>query len=473
MDIHFIVSVWGKKYTELFLNFSLLTQLSEGNLGFFYKTSGAHKYKIFTTSGDAKTILKSPAYLRLGEIIQTELHFIDDIMDELYSGRINKYDVMTLCHGRGISDAIKEQAAFICLSSDQIISDGSLANIYRIASNGKRMVVIGDYRVTAETFAPALRDRFYSRHNMSIAISSRDLVKLSLPHIHPNSRTLFWNRDFIQNRWPAFLYWDVEGEGILQRGIHLNPIMINPSKKDELLIPSKGMGIDGYDYMMRVVPDFKDVYLVRDSDEVTFLSLESEIPGWQPTDDKLGVLFIASWVRRYCCKYHVNFLNTKIRFHHTDLSSKWEEVEQESDKAVGSIFKSLEFLNRVPEAQREIEAQIESFNRLNVEKWSLRVDSATTLNVLGEEFYKAGRVKEAEAAFLKALDLTPNSGIIHSNLAVLNWEHGRQKEAIEHLKLAIQLEPNNPDILRNAHTILKMLDELNLQNNCVNIAWES
>lgn len=464
MNINFIVSFWGNKYTDMYIKYSLPAQLSRGNLGSFLNTGGTYKYKIYTTSRDSVALRGAASYRRLCEMMETEVYIIDDVVDKFKAGEINKYDVMTTCHGRGIAEAVRDDAAFMCFSSDQIISDGSLANIYKIASGGKRMVIIGDFRVTTETFTPELMKMFYSPQDGCISIPSRELVKLSLSHIHPFSKTLFWDSGFIRNEWPAFLYWNVEGEGILQRGIHLNPIFINPREKNESLIPTAGMGIDGYDYMQRAVPDFNDAYIICDSDEVTFVSLEEGLPNWTPPESRIRVQHISSWIKKYCCEYHINFLKTKIRFHHSDMTPAWEPVEEKSERDVRSILNCLDFFEKAPEAHKEFVEQKEICNRLAAGNMHLLKETAVAYTGLGEEFYKSGKVREAEALFIKALAFNPGSGILYSNLATIYWEQRQYKKSVDHLKRALELDPGNPDIVKNFNAISEMLGNLEPQN---------
>ena len=54
--------------------------------------------------------------------------------------------------------------------------------------------------------------------------------------------------------------------------------------------------------------------------------------------------------------------------------------------------------------------------------------------------YKAGRLEEAVAAYLKALQIDPDYHIAHHNLGVVYRRMGRISESVEHLKKAARLE---------------------------------
>ena len=443
---YFITPVWGEKFVDMFLHISLPTQLSKGNLGSFQRRPNADKYKIYTTSKDAGVIQKSPVCARLNELIETEFHFIDDALVEFETGKINKYDLMTICHGRGIADGLTDHAALVILSADVVFSDGSFANIRKIAQSGKRGIAIGSYRVVTETFGSALQKKFYSSKRHCITIPSREMVKLSLDCIHPDSRVLFWDEPSFLNGWPAFLYWDVSKEGVLQRGIHLHPLMIYPSRKDVQLNPSSGMGIDGYDYIKRVVPDFEDIYVVEDSDEIASFSLQhasetccSPYPA--------NMFAISSWIRKHCCSYHINYLKRKIRFHCAEISPQWEKVEQASDKVVESICACVELLDKVPDIQKELEARDERLQNLDYLVQNLALEDAIAHNRLGMELCKSDQLDEAEAVLQRALELAPNLADAHSNLAVLYGDQrGDLVKGIKYIKKALELAPQNADM---------------------------
>ncbi|MBI5741875.1 MAG: tetratricopeptide repeat protein [Nitrospirae bacterium] len=458
IKFHFITPVWGNKFTRTFLDLSLPSQLSEGNIRSLDRSTG-HKYKIFTTSEDALTIRESRSYKILGGLMETEIHIIDDAVSKFHSGKINRYDVMTLCHGRGIMEAARDQAAIVSLSADLIFSNGSISNMHKIASSGKRVIAIGGYRMTLDTFGPALLKDYYLADEGSIGITSREMIRLSLEHIHPDSEILFWgNRNFL-NDWPAYLYWHVPGEGVVQRGIHLSPIMINPAVRNEVLAPESGMGIDGYDYMMRAVPDYNDFHIVDDSDEITCFSMHP-LPASGEPPYEANILDIAAWIMKHCCDCHVKFLDTTLRFHHSDLSREWKAVEAESDRTVEAIRTTLDFLKKTPDTWKALEALKAEHGRRNglINELSrvvvkLNSESAVAYNKLGEELYKSGQVRDAELNFNNAVALVPNFDIAHSNLAVLCWENGEHDKAIKHVEYAYRLSPKDPAVMNVYETI--------------------
>ena len=68
---------------------------------------------------------------------------------------------------------------------------------------------------------------------------------------------------------------------------------------------------------------------------------------------------------------------------------------------------------------------------------------------LGLARYQAGQVEAGRASLQRAHMLNPSYVEILVNLAVLEWEQGRQQDAIDYLERAVALEPDNRDVIVN------------------------
>ena len=439
---HFVLAVWGEDYTDLFLKVTLPNQLSPNNLpSFSYEGRLPNKYQIYTTSKDAEVIQNSPAYLRLSGIINTEFRIIDELINKANAGEINKYETQTIAHDSAIKEVINNNGAFVFLAPDTLCPDGTFVKMQKIAMTGKRVIIVGIICAVIETLVPQLL-KYYSEKDFSITISSRKLVRLIYDHIHPRTKIKFWDSIPFLNAWPGNLYWNIEQEGVLLRGLHMNPLMIIPEKGDEPLYVPGGGSIDG-DYSSRACPDFNDVYVAEDSDEMFFIALDKfESPKLPP--EKASTLRVAEWVRKHASAHHnLIFPKKRIRFHFDELSPNWEKVEQESDRVVDAIFDCLDLFEKVPDAIEEIERLRAGQYRLISEVNRLRMDDAQAHSALGSELYKTGRKEEAVAAMEKSLSLFPNQAAVHRNLAVICEEQKNTGKAIEHIKHAIQLDPQN------------------------------
>jgi hypothetical protein len=61
--------------------------------------------------------------------------------------------------------------------------------------------------------------------------------------------------------------------------------------------------------------------------------------------------------------------------------------------------------------------------------------------------YRAGRLAEAEILYRQALAMAPNLAQVHAGLALIVYLQGRPPEAIAAFRQAVQIDPDNPDLL--------------------------
>lgn len=329
MKFYLVTVVWGEDYTDLYLRVVLPTQLSAGNLPALSQVSKV-TYAIYTTSRDAESI-ESRIYSLLSELVDIEIISIDDI--DLNQ---NKYVACNECHKRAIMAANKEHATLVFLPPDAIWSDGSFARMAEIAETGKRVMLTGtDVRVARETFVEEFLQKFPLQGDEIRSVSSRDLVKLSLEHLHPFAQSSYWESS-TSNRWPSHINWRVNNRGLLARCFHIHPLMINPSRKD--ILPSITYDAD---YIAQACPNLNEFYIVEDSDEVTFASITGmRDPGLAShilPDRRLSAIGVAAWASLNVSSHHCYFFNHKIRIHADEISAEWEAVEKQADRIAGQI----------------------------------------------------------------------------------------------------------------------------------------
>jgi len=448
-EFHFILPVWGQAYVEMFLKVTLPCQLSPDNLGSFKPMFGKHKYKIFTMAEHVAAIQNSESYKTLSSLIETEIRTFDDLVDK---SKI-KYEIMSVCHGVGFKEARDENGNVyvVTLVSDSLVSNGSFRRFYELALEGKKAIVIGNFRVDSSR-TPELIEKYFSESGPSILVSSRELMELAIKNIHPDSNNYCWNSSGFNYSWPAYLYWNAGKEGLILRGIHLHPIVICATRRDAVFDFSEGLAIDGSDFIGKAVQDPDDVYISADSDEIAIPTLDdagsfcAECP---PASESVKIMKVALWMKRYGCSYAVKYLNTKIRLHYADMSPQWEDAERESDKVVGAIIGCLEFLNGLPgEILTDLEDTLSRIqgpikpNRRNNEDVFKDMDKMLRA---GEELVGKGQIAEAYHIFSNILDkLDKVRGVAINNLAVVHAQEGRLKTA-EYLLRYLQKEGHHDD----------------------------
>jgi|JFJP01.1.fsa_nt_gi hypothetical protein len=338
MIFHLINVVWGEAYTKLLLDICIPTQLADGNLSAFRDYSAV--YKIYTTAKDAKTIVNHPTYLTLSKTINTKIKIFD--VPDVYM-KHNQHHLMNYCHNHAIVEATQNNAIMILLCPDSAWPNQTFANIIKLAKKQKRVVVVPSLSVVTETFVPSFLQHFNSNQQTIISISPRQLVKISLEHLHPFVKSYFWNNGGLSNIWPSYFYWNVEGTGLIHRCFRMHPLMINPEVKN-VLSPDP---IDSQ-YLSLACPNLRDFYVGEDSDEfftINMVRLDKEDLNANilQNGQKSGIEKSVNWLKQYKGSHvqpcHQLFFEHKVKIHSQPLSNKWNKIEQESDKIVNMIIK--------------------------------------------------------------------------------------------------------------------------------------
>jgi tetratricopeptide (TPR) repeat protein len=84
-----------------------------------------------------------------------------------------------------------------------------------------------------------------------------------------------------------------------------------------------------------------------------------------------------------------------------------------------------------------------------------RIDVADFLNEQGESQFGEGRLDRARVCFEMAIEADPGHWTAHCNLGVVRWEDGDVSAALDHLYTAMDLNPNDPEVLRNCFLVLR------------------
>jgi len=80
-------------------------------------------------------------------------------------------------------------------------------------------------------------------------------------------------------------------------------------------------------------------------------------------------------------------------------------------------------------------------------------------NRLGIALRREGKVEEAIAYYLEALDLAPNNAAVHYNLGVACGQCGQHKRAIQEFQTALNLDPSLEEARREMEKVLQIVRE--------------
>lgn len=465
--IHFLMPVWGEPYVTSCLEASIPSYLSPGNLGSWSKEAN-NRFTFYCSSDDAELIHGAAVFARLGEHIETRVHVVDDELRRCEEEGLSKRWVMTESHRIGLEAAARERAAFVPLYSDLVLGDGALSSMVRIARTGKRLIIYGCFTTVAETFVPALLKGHRSDDGCVIDIPPRDLVKLGMEHIHPDIKNFFADSETFSNHWPAWLFFDVPGEGFIERGFHLGQLLIDPVNRDETMEFERDETIDCGSYVMRAVPDFADHHISNDSDEIAVVSFQPM--GQRMLDDhllvkqRMSITHQAWWLHNHANRYIASLCKTPIRFHTGDLTPAFEAAVQRSDRVVRQLFDLRDLISRCPEVDQDIGRMRDDLKACRTEVGTLARGRAQLLQEaalayyrLGVELHRAGSPLEAHNALQKATGMWPDVQLMLDCVQRLA-QHGLTAPALETLRLALQHVPGDqPEVAASLQAMERRL----------------
>ncbi|MBI4320424.1 MAG: hypothetical protein HY675_18195 [Chloroflexi bacterium] len=330
--LNFTTVVWGDEYVSTYLDTSLPSQLLPGNLPHVAARTDC-RYRIYTTEEDAHRIFVSACFGELAELVEVEFYAVSGMQF------VGKYDPQTRCHAHLIETLGGEGGGLVFVIPDSVWADGAFARLLEIIEGGKRAVLIGTPRLVKETFVPALIEAYSDGQGRLRAIEPRELVRLSMDHLHPHATSQMWNEDQRGSITPGNMYWSVRDEGLISRIFHLFPLFVDPDSP--AVLPQTTIDSD---YTLRMCSDLDDCYVVCDSDDICAIDLTSIEWAGDPVvaDGRSSEQVLVEWARSVTHARHREFVKNKIRFHWRDFSRAWSQVEDESDKTVERILHLLE-----------------------------------------------------------------------------------------------------------------------------------
>lgn len=188
--------VWGTKFTDLFTRYSLPALLSPGNLPAVGKVRDVI-FEICATSEAIEEIKESQSYRVLQRYAKAVfIPISQEILDSSeYRDHVSyKYNVYAGFHHVSIIHARAIGGDVICFASDNVHSDGALANYVRYIDQGYLAVLLTGMKTQAESVLPIL-DGMRNEAAQSITVTPRRLVALNAAYIHHNFKYYLLTKD--------------------------------------------------------------------------------------------------------------------------------------------------------------------------------------------------------------------------------------------------------------------------------------
>ena len=322
---HAVTHVWGREYLDVFLNVCIPNQLAPGNIPALPEGS---RYRILTSSEHVAELQAHPMVHALRNLIPVDLIVIEEIDRRRHSAV--GHELMIACHRRAIADILEADAAIIMLSADFVFSQDALAAIVQRHREGYRAVVNTGLRLAKDEFIQRLRE---SRAPLA-SLSSRELVKIALPFLHPHTQSMFTDAERFSES-PVAVYWRVGGEGLLGRCMHLHPLMVDPMLRLPLLV-----GTNDGPYVAQSCPDFSRVHVVTDSDELQMFELtRADREVVRTREARVSVLPAVIMAAKCDALQLRSWQQHPVFLHTADLDAAWTTAEAASERFVRGVMR--------------------------------------------------------------------------------------------------------------------------------------
>lgn len=338
MRFDVFLTVWGEAFVRKYLEFSLTSQLSPGNLPAAAAEGADFYYHIFTDRQSEPHFY--PAIASLQATADVRFRYFDEVP---YRGgslaeamqnsdpNILKHNVQRVTSSALASEAMEAgSSGLILLDSDFIFSEGSWPAMLARFNSGARAVCAMFMRLDEE--AASLR----LRAGISGGIAARDLVQIGLDCMHPISARMFLDADPFTG-YASHINARVGDHGYITHCYFPHPLLVAPEMGGHY---SSTMD---YEFALRAVADDSAIHLIRSSDELLISKmsrhayLEDQSTGAAPSVGSLADFALNNTNQR-----HQLFMAQPIRFRASGGDGTWDLEEMRSTKMVEAIYKTIE-----------------------------------------------------------------------------------------------------------------------------------
>jgi hypothetical protein len=218
------------------------------------------------------------------------------------------------------------------LNADFVLADGSLRNLLRHLSGGKRLIASPSYCVNAEEVAPELLKRL-DPVTRTLSLQPREMAALVLRHRHNTIRAKTVNQPFVSFRYMDQFYWLVDQFTLIGRQM---PVAIVGMRPERYLEEPNSYWDHG---LMREFFPNTEHFVIGDSDEFLMLELrgaqvarEHLRTGWPDPSE------IARDYRSFLTNYQKDMAKYPLTLHAGDLPPDVDEARGKLQEFIDRVF---------------------------------------------------------------------------------------------------------------------------------------
>lgn len=344
MKIFITTAIWGSKYVDIFLQYSLASLLSKNNIP---QLSYLHEITIhlITTKFDYKRLQNIKSFKVIIDFnVNIIFSFIEDITgnEKPATGyTVKKYKFLTNLQNYAIKMS-DDYDVIIFNYADFVWGDNSLNNIILKIDDGHEAVLGFCMPVDLVKCADKL-DSFIDEHG-SLSVDNLTASKISISAMHREAMLRYWDAPLFSIT-PTYLMWKVnDGQGVLLRAYHQTIFALKTDFLKHNFDENIKSSLDGY-YSSLVVEN-SNFFVATSSDTICIFSLydtiiDSRLIAGKTKFDSLSECLksvVSESNRKLAIDYPImiktsNSYNQKI----------WDDVKYDSEISLSELHNKITF----------------------------------------------------------------------------------------------------------------------------------
>lgn len=325
MNLQIINAVWGKKYIDTFLQLSLPTQFSLGNLK---ELKSKPNFILYTDQAGKEQILNAPIYKKLNE--HTTVIFRLITVDK----KKGPFDTLLECHSDAVKEANKLNAPIVLLAPDCILSINVFTYLEKAIEREKRLITICSARMSLEEYKEIIRKKEGAVGTEEVHWTSQDLAITTINNLHHRGRCLLMEGDKISSH-PSQMYWRLDENNLLAKSFHLHPLLIWPEVHNVYPV----LSADGKDFLEKICPSKSKWEAIQDCSEVSLFEISSNEQFTTDSRIPINSFWFRKWVNENTSDAHFHFLKHDIILGDSIRKPHWDKEISDANKFIRDLLK--------------------------------------------------------------------------------------------------------------------------------------
>ncbi len=314
MKFQIINVMWGENYIKTFLELSLPTQFSTGNL-FDLKTKPS--YVIYTNKEGKKQIQSSPIYQSLESTCTVDFRLI-----HLKKGWC-PFGMMMKCQKHSIKESKKSKSPLVFLAPDCILSSGVFCYIEDALNKGVRLIAICSSRMSLESYREVIKTK--EGKDEIVDWDSKSLAKITVKNLHHRAKCLIMKENQISNH-PSHMYWQLDENNLFGKAYHLHPLLIWPRNLN--VLPK--FSIDGKKFLEEICPNFEEWEVITDCSKISLFEVSSNKQFQDDFTLPLDKITFNEWLKHNVSDSHHFFFKHQIILGDGNWKPEWDKVIEQA-----------------------------------------------------------------------------------------------------------------------------------------------